>query len=189
MENSQGIKDLFNSLVALKKEEIDLQYDAKTLEYDIRYEYAQDLGYFKKDGTTVDIGKIKAPLLKTAIKIQKELEDNKLEEKCDEQNSYITDINNSRLNSDKIDSLLSKEDSIKDLKSDYRESKNEVVGMLDADEVKAVEELVKLVTKEYKSEKDDEWKESMGMEVKPSKDDSTVQDLILEISKVLNIKL
>ena len=186
MENIEAIKEMYTRLYSLEKEKIDNQYELKTLEEDIKYEYAGEKDFRKKDGA-IDVAKVKGALVKDAIKIALLEEQNRLEEKYNLLCEYIDDIENGVFDEERVKSYVSRLEELDNIKSDYKLTKDEYTGVLDKDVIKGVEKLVKHMSKKYKNIVDAEWKESMGKTVthKEVEDDKIIE----ELAKALNIDI
>jgi len=180
------VKELYERLLDIKKSEIDIEYDIKTLENDLAFNYAASKGYKKKDGA-IDDKKIKKNLMRDAIKILFLEEKNRLEEKIQILDEYLSDLKSKRgISESVLDSIISSLRELDNLKEDEK-LKNEYTGMLDKDVIKATTKLVSMMTKRYKQEKEHEFKEDMGIVVKEREHDD--DKLLKDISSKLGIEL
>jgi hypothetical protein len=181
-------RELFSALVSMKKEVIDRTYDNKTLEEDLKYGYASDKDFRKKDDT-VDTAMVKADTMKTAIGISYLGKKNKIAEKYDTLEEYISDVNSGVFDKAKVKSFVNNEEEIVGLKTQIKDTRDSKTGILEKDEIKAIEALAAIVAKSYKQKVDDEWKESQGKEVTVKADTSALDELIIKLAKELGVTL
>lgn len=117
----KDIKEVFEQITKLLETEKTIKNDIKTIEKDIREEYAMIKGYRKKNGD-VDIAAVKSSELKNAIK-KHFLNDNSFEVKIANYEQYLTDMQNGEENFplQKAKQYLEKEEVLKDFKEEFKE--------------------------------------------------------------------
>lgn len=144
----------------------------KNAELKLKEEFAEANKFFKKDGKTLDLGKVKLPILKGAIEV-KETGVNKLEEKIELQDSYLNSINSGMLSKGYIDSYVNKLTAEQEMKEQEKDVKENLKTTFDSELVDAVHAIVK---QELKDPDDKE---------KGKKDNAEFEALVKEIKRVL----
>jgi len=117
----ENIKDVFEQITKLLETEKTIKSDIKTIEKEIKEEYATIKGYRKKNGD-VDIGAVKSTELKNAIK-RFFLNDQSFDIKITNYEQYLTDMKNGEENFplQKAKQYLQKEEVLTDFKEEFKE--------------------------------------------------------------------
>lgn len=189
-EKLELIKELFGKLIVSRKAKVDIKLDLLDVEDKLKQDVAEVKNYKNKDGTP-NPKEVKMALLKDAIGVAKLKEINKLEKKYDILEEYIVDLTNSSYNDGIVDTYINKLSSMEDNKIDIDEIKNSYTGILESDEIKAIDKISKIVEKEYLEIEKAKIDEANGKKTKPKNNGKTldIDALVLELAKKLNIKI
>lgn len=157
--------------------------DKKKAENKLKEEVASAKGFYKKDGTTLDLAKVKMKLVKSAIEV-KETGVNKLEEEVALQEEYIADLTNGNITKGFVDSYVSKIRLEKETKETEKDVKENLKTTIDSDIVEAIS----LIVKGDLEQELDNMNAEDGKKTKSKKDDSELMEMIKEIKKTLGLK-
>lgn len=172
----------YEALKSAKEATMIVKMDKKTAEGKLKEEVASAKGFYKKDGTTLDLAKVKMGTLKKAIEV-KETGVNKLEEELAIQEEYLADIKNGNITKGFVDSYISKIRLEKETKETEKDVKENLKTTIDSDIVEAIAILVDGdIAQEQERLEDDE-----GKSKKTKKDNSEIVKLAKEIKKKLGI--
>lgn len=189
-EQLEQIKELFSKLVLSRKVKVDISLDLSEIEDKLKQDIAEAKDLKKKDGT-IDLKQVKMALVKNAIAIEKLKEENKLAQKYEQLEEYLTDLANSVYNDDIVETYLNKLDLVNDNKQEIDEIKDVYSATLSSDTIKAVDKLAKIVEKEYLAIEKAKLDDTNGKKTK-EKDKTKSIDidlLVMELAKKLNVKI
>lgn len=154
--------------------------DKKSSEKRLKEEFASAKQYFKKDGVTLDLSKIKMGTLNKAIEV-KETGINKLEEELSLQEEYLTDMKNGTITKGFVDTYVNKIKLVKEQKENTKDIKENLKTTIDAD---IVEALFLVASEDVAVEKE----RLEGDEAKPKKNKGELVNLIKAIKAKLGEK-
>jgi len=117
----------------------------------LREEIAMKNGFYKKDGTTPDVSKVKAGPLKAAIDVFNG-EHDKLAEQHEQKEAYLAEIRSGEIPKSSIDSLVATEISAKEAASAPKDAIAELKSIEDPDVITAIAQLAKEAAEQEHSE-------------------------------------
>jgi len=168
-------KEILNALTAVDEKDADV----KLSENELKENAAGAMSLYKKDGTTLDTGKITMKTLVGAIEVHSGIE-NKLEIEYEKQEEYISLIKQGDIEKGPIDKYVRNLNEKKELVSEAKDVINSLKERIDVDIVACLHEIAKEEAKLIKESK-------MEKPPKPKKDDKGID--AFEIIKVLKEKL
>lgn len=177
------LERVYNAIKDAKESVLIVSEDKKKAENKLKEEFASAKGFYKKDGTTLDLAKVKMKLVKSGIEV-KETGVNKLEEELALQEEYIADLTNGNITKGFVDSYISKLRLEKETKETEKDVKENLKTTVDSDIVEAISMIVKGDLDKEKENMDAED----GKKTKSKKDDSELMEMIREIKKTLGLK-
>ena len=145
----------------------------KKSENTLKEEMAKHKNYYKKDGTTLDLAKVKMKLVKSAIEANATGVD-KIQQELDLQKEYQVDLKN--ISKGMVESFIGKKTAFDEVSNEIKDVKENLKTTMDKDIVEAIEIVV---LSAVLAETEDE--------AKPKKDKSEVEKLALEIKRKLNV--
>jgi hypothetical protein len=145
----------------------------KKSENTLKEEMAKHKNYYKKDGTTLDLAKVKMKLVKSAIEVNATGVD-KIQQELDLQKEYQVDLKN--ISKGMVESFIGKKTAFDEVSNEIKDVKENLKTTMDTDIVEAIEIVV---LSAVLAETEDESK--------PKKDKSEVEKLALEIKRKLNV--
>src|SRR5574344_2066490 len=107
------LRKVYEALKSAEESSVIAKMDGKEAENKLKEEFASAKGFYKKDGTTLDLSKVKIAIVKSAIEV-KETGINALEEKLSLQDEYLTDIKNGTITKGFVDAYVAKQRLIKE---------------------------------------------------------------------------
>lgn len=176
-------KKLYNALYELGKQKIDADIEVKIQEEDIRYKFADAMNLTDKDNQ-VKVSLVKMPLLKSAISVVFEEEDDKKTEEYEIYEEYMAQLENGIIPKEGIDKLFRLREEVAGVKEEIKFLKNDALTTeeddvaLEKDDVKKVEELLKEPLAKYKLDKENEYRAENGQEEKTLTVRMTIDELI-----------
>lgn len=184
LDKIKNLKEVYDSLVASHTEVYYAQENVKDSENSLKEKIAMEKQFYKKDGTTLDLAKVKMPSLNGAITVFLGGED-KLEAAADLKNEYLADIKKGVINQKEVESLEMKRNLVKETSSGAKDAREELKTHIDPLIVDAIDMLAKEEVKILK-ENDDADK---GVDKKPKKekDTSATYEILKEIKTKLGI--
>jgi len=147
----EQIENVYNRFLSVRKEGLEAENNRKEIEKELREQMASAKQLYKKDNTP-DIGKIKLPLVKEAMKVFLFEEPNKLEEKLETMEEYISDFKNDETLKEKAEQLGISMAEEKSIKEGSKEIKDEYTGVFDKDLLNALDDIAKETIKQIKDE-------------------------------------
>lgn len=177
--SKEQLKKAYDALKGSKEATMIADMDRKSSEQRLKEEFASAKQYFKKDGTTLDLAKVKMGTLKKAIEV-KETGDNKLEQELELQEEYLTDMKNGTIPKGIVDSYVGKLRLVKEQKDNEKDVKENLKTTIDSD---IVEALAILAGGEIEQEKE----RLEGDDAKPKKDKSELLALVKAIKAKMGV--
>jgi hypothetical protein len=181
--DSKQLSGAYGALVSSKEEVLIIEMDRKEAEQKIKEEIAMKNQYYKKDGTTLDLGKVKLPTFKKAMAIYLDGGPNKLEEELELQEQYIVDMKNDNTVRDRAKSLQNKMIQESESKGAAKDTKEELKAHLDSEVVEALNILADLEIKNKK----EAMEADEGKETKKKKDNTEILDLVKKLKQKLGL--
>lgn len=178
--SDEQLKESFEILKRTLSGQLLASMDLKESEQKLKDDIVQENQFYKKDNVTPDYGKIKMPLLKSAIDINMGGED-KLAKNLDMQDQYLSDIKNKKISPAAVDGFARKTAMLAEAKTMVKDTKENMKTVLDAE---IVEALFMLAENDIENEKDRLDAEG-GESKKQKKDDSG----LLALAKAIKAKL
>ncbi len=169
------LRKVYEALKSAEESNVIAKMDGKEAENKLKEEFASAKGFYKKDGTTLDLSKVKIAIVKSAIEV-KETGINALEEKLSLQDEYLTDIKNGTITKGFVDAYVAKQRLIKETSETAKDVKENMKTTMDSDVVEAIHLIVK-----------NDVAEANADDSKPKKDNSEVMSLVQEIKKKLGL--
>jgi hypothetical protein len=167
-------KNLYNSLLDLGKQKIDAEMLVKEQEEDIRYKFAEALELTDKENN-VKPSLVKMAILKSAIGVEYADETDKIAEKYEMHEEYLSQLRNKVIPDESFKKLYRLLEESNGVKEDIKEIVSEALTTeedneeLDGDDVKKVELLLKEPLAQYKLDKENELLLSLGKNEKKPK--------------------
>lgn len=180
--STADLRKVYNALKDAKESTFIVSEDKKKAENKLKEEFASAKGFYKKDGTTLDLAKVKMKIVKSAIEV-KETGVNKLEEELALQEEYLSNIQNGVITKGFVDAYISKLRLEKETKEAEKDVKENLKTTVDSDIVEAIALIVKGDLDKEKENLDAED----GKKGKSKKDDSELMEMIKAIKKTLGL--
>ena len=181
--DSKQLSNAYHALLGAKEESLLISMDRKEAENTLKEEIAMKKQYYKKDGKTLDLGKIKIPTFKKAMVVHLEGGPNKVAEELDLLEEYIIDMKNDQTVKNRAKTLQNKMIQEKETKGAEKDTKEELKTHLDSEIVEALNILADLEIKNKK----EALEADEGKETKKKKDNSEILALISELKKKLGL--
>ncbi|HIP33378.1 MAG TPA: hypothetical protein EYG89_01295 [Bacteroidia bacterium] len=137
-ELSENYREILNYVLAIDEATDEFKSNETALKENVAA--AQSL--YKKDGTTLDLSKVKMPILIGAIEVSKGLDD-KLAEKYDIQEEYVSMIKQNDIESGPIKSYLDSISFKKERVTELKDAENHLKTKIDSDIVACLVEIAK----------------------------------------------
>lgn len=179
--DEKALVQAYEVILSAEEEALVASLDVKEAEKKLQDDICQKKQYYKKDGTTLDTGKVKLGTFKKAMEVHLGGGQNKLEAELILQEEYIAEMKNDRGIMDKAKALQNKMRNAKEAKGSAKDTTEELKTQFDSEIVDALALLVQMEIKNKKEafEADD------GKSSKPKKDKSGLAD----IAKLLKKKM
>jgi len=181
--DTKQLSSAYQGLLGAKEETLIISMDRREAENTLKEEIAMKKQYYKKDGTTLDLGKVKIPTFKKAMVVHLEGGPNKVAEELELLEEYILDMKNDQTLSARAKTLQNKMIQEKETKGAEKDTKEELKTYLDSEIVEALNVLADLEIKKKK----EALEEDSGKDTKKKKDQSEILSLISELKKKLGI--
>jgi len=181
--SDKQLSDSYNTLVAAKEEALLAELDRKEYEKTLKEELAMKKQLYKKDGTTLDLAKVKVPTFKKAMEVHLNGGPNKVEEELELLEEYILDMKNDSTVMARAKSFQNKMIQESESKGAAKDSKEEMKTYLDSEIVEAMD----IVASFEIQAKKERLEAENGQETKKKK--SKNQEEILSLVQQLKQKL
>jgi len=182
IDNKQ-LSGAYESLLNSKEEALLIEMDRKEVEKEVKEEIASKKQLYKKDGTTLDLGKVKLSTFKKAMDIHLNGGPNTVEAELELLEDYIVDMKNDSVVLGRAKTLQNKMIQEKESKDLVKDTKEELKTHLDSEIVEALNILADLEIK-HKKEK---LEADEGKETKKKKDQSEILDLVKKLKEKLGL--
>lgn len=192
MSDFEKVKEYFEKLLNISKDDVATEFKIKQDKHEIREEYALAHGYRTKKGD-LDIKKVNITLIMLAIALEYNITDkDTFSEKVELFDEYQTALKNKddAFNYDKIDNLIEHLNEKTGLKADKNEILGDMRDDIEEDDCYALQELVSMVIKNEKIEMTEEFNKENGIESKAQQSERIVPfDKVKELADKLGINL